>query len=189
MKTLLLFPVLAGLLAQINVAGAEAKPRPLGRPPMDLGPAVSFIFNNAPTNRPLGAPDERLVLKALSIRLGTNAGVAFDTELLRYTAGWTGGFIDVRKSSIVASAQGSSPVFPIGKKAFNTSPSKERPAGARFKGHYLHGDKVVLSYSIGGADILDLPGTEVADGATAFTRTMLIGKSSTPLELFVSENS
>ena len=98
MKTLFLFPLLAGLVAQMTVAGAEAKPKPAGRPPMDLGPAVSFIFNNAATNRPLGAPDERLVLKALSIRLGTNAGVAFDTELLRYTAGWTGGFIDVRKS-------------------------------------------------------------------------------------------
>ena len=189
MKTLLLFPVVAGLLAQMTIAGAEAKPKPAGRPPMDLGPAVSFIFNNAPTNRPLGAPDERLVLKALSIRLGTNAGVAFDTERLRYAAGWTGGFIDVRKSSILASAQGSSPVFPIGKKVFSTSPSGAKPAGAKYKGHYLHGDQVVLSYSIDGTDILDLPGIETADGITAFTRTLLIGKSSVPLEMFVSENS
>ncbi len=188
MKTFL-FPVVAGLLAQMTVAGAEAKPKPAGRPPMDLGPAVSFIFNNAPTNRALGMPDERLVLKALSIRLGTNAGVAFDTERLRYAAGWTGGFIDVRKSSIVASAQGSSPVFPIGTKVFSTSPSGAKPAGAKYKGHYLHGDQVVLSYSIDGTDILDLPGIETENGVTAFTRTLRINPSDKPLELFVSENS
>ena len=185
----LLFPVLTGLLAQMTVAGAEAKPKPAGRPPMDLGPAVSFIFNNAPTNRPLGTPDERLVLKALNIRLGTNAGVAFDTERLRYAAGWTGGFIDVRKSSILASAQGSSPVFPIGQKVFSTSPSGTKPAGAKYKGHYLHGDQVVLSYSIDGTDILDLPGIETENGVTAFTRTLRINPSDKPLEIFVSENS
>ncbi len=156
---------------------------------MDLGPAVAFIFNNAPTNRPLGTPDERLVLKALSIRLGTNAGTVFDTELLRYSSGWTGGFIDVRRSSITASAQGSSPVFPIGQKVFNTSPSNAKPAGAKYKGHYLHGGQVVLSYSIDGTDILDQPGIETENGVTAFTRTLRINPSATPMELFVSENS
>lgn len=170
------------LLAAVSSPAASAP-----REPMDLGPAVAFIFNNGPKNAPLSGPDERLVLKGLSIRLGGNGGTCFDTERLAYLAGWTGGFIDVRKSSMHASAQGSSPVFPIGTNVFAATNPPARPAGAHYKGHFVHGEQVVLSYTVGGTDVLDSPGLETIGGASVFTRTLRIGRSSAPLAIFVGE--
>jgi len=60
--------VLAGILlffapSSINAAETVAKAKPPARPQMDLGPAVSFIFNNGAVNRALGKPDENLILR------------------------------------------------------------------------------------------------------------------------------
>jgi hypothetical protein len=176
------------LLATGILSAADPKSKPPGRVPMDLGPAVAFIFHNGPANAPLSGPDKQLVLKALSIRLGRDAGVCFDSDALAYAAGWTGGFIDIGKSSMNGTAQGSSPVFPIGHKSFALSPESRRPANGKFKGYYVHGEQVVLSYAMDGTDILDLPGVETAKGVTAFTRTLWVGKSSRPVQILVAEN-
>ncbi len=176
------------LLATGILSAADPKPKPPGRVPMDLGPAVAFIFHNGPANAPLSGPDKQLVLKALSIRLGRDAGVCFDSDALAYAAGWTGGFIDIGKSSMNGTAQGSSPVFPIGHKSFALPPESRRPANGKFKGYYVHGEQVVLSYAMDGTEILDLPGVETAKGVTAFTRTLWVGKSSRPVQILVAEN-
>ena len=128
----------------MNAADTDAESKVAARSAMDLGPAVSFIFNNGAVNRALGKPDENLVLKGLSIRLGTNVGVCFDTATQNYVAGWTGGFLDVARSSIGQTAQGSSPVFPSGRKAFTLPPSANRTRQGFFKGHWIHGENVVL---------------------------------------------
>jgi hypothetical protein len=83
---------------------------------------VSFIYNNGPTNRPLNGPDPQLVLKALCIRLTTTNGVCFDTKTHRYISVWSGGFLDISKTSIAGSPHGSSPVFLDGTKSFSVSP-------------------------------------------------------------------
>ncbi|MBC8001347.1 MAG: hypothetical protein H7X97_02050 [Opitutaceae bacterium] len=179
---------LAFAIPATNAAEATAKAKARARPSMDLGPAVSFIFNNGAVNRALGRPDENLILKGLSIRMGTNAGLCFDTATQNYVAGWTGGFVDVSKSSIAQTAQGSSPVYPIGKKVFSLSPSANLIHQGRFKGHWIHGDHVVLRYDVNMIDILDLPGVEQVDGEPVFTRTLQIEAPTRPLRLLVAEN-
>lgn len=188
-----LAPLLTAILlavadSVIHAADTVARTKPPARPVMDLGPAVSFIFNNGAVNRALGKPDENLILKGLSIRLGTNAGVCFDTETLDYVAGWTGGFIDVSKSSIAQTAQGSSPVFPAGQKQFALPPFANRVRQGIFKGHSIHGEQVVLHYQINLVDILDLPGVEEIDGSTVFTRTLQVEAPTRPLRLPIAQN-
>src|SRR6187455_724784 len=49
---------------------------------MDTGPFFSS-----------GIAGKHQTLKGLAIKLGTNASVCFDTELMRMSFGWTGGFL------------------------------------------------------------------------------------------------
>jgi hypothetical protein len=58
-----------------------------------------------------------------------------------------------------------------------------------YKGVYLSGNKTVLSYSIGDADILDLPQASMSNGVTVFTRTLNIGPSSKLMAMAVCELS
>ena len=45
----------------------------------------------------------------------------------------------------------------------------------KWKGLYVHGDNVVLSYQVGGSQVLELPGVEGSTSQRAFTRTFNIG--------------
>jgi putative heme-binding domain-containing protein len=46
---------------------------------------------------------------------------------------------------------------------------------ARYRGLYHHGGRVVLSYTVGTAAVLETPGHEAAPGLTVFTRTLRVG--------------
>jgi len=65
---------------------------------------------------------------------------------------------------------------------------------AHYKGMYLHGDRAVLHYTVGDAEIHEMPGCEMPGreqmrGMPIFTRTLNIGKSSEDLALRVSYQS
>ena len=53
-----------------------------------------FPFQGACINATF--PGDNVAMKGLAVRLGNDAAVLFDTDLLRFAAGWTGGFIDTR---------------------------------------------------------------------------------------------
>ena len=53
----------------------------------------------------------------------------------------------------------------------------------RYRGMYVHGERVVLSYTIGKTPILDSPGMEDLSGMGVFTRTLNIGKADRDLTL------
>lgn len=59
----------------------------------------------------------------------------------------------------------------------------------RWNGAYIHGNSVVLSYSIGSTDIVELPGSEISEGLTVFTRTFRMGKSDHRMYLNVAETT
>jgi hypothetical protein len=52
-----------------------------------------------------------------------------------------------------------------------------------FRGTYRHGDQVVISYTVGDAEVLERPGIEGLGRNLAFSRTLNIGKSSHDLVL------
>jgi hypothetical protein len=48
---------------------------------------------------------------------------------------------------------------------------------AKWKGLYRHGQQVILNYSVGAAEVLDLAGLEKHNGLALFTRTIHVGKN------------
>ncbi len=134
---------------------------------------------------------------AVTLDREKGAHACFDSELLKFTSGWTGGgigwpsgrdglegqpFADgalkfgSKKNSLGVARQGEW-------KDPRPVPYGPLPADwGRYRGLYLHGDRVILSYTAGDAEILDLPGFDPK--TDTFTRTINATK---PCRLFICE--
>ena len=176
---------------------------------MDYGP---FLTTTIEVDR------ENIAYKSIAIRLdkgpgGVAAGrafVAFDTDTLRYAAGWTGsGLIDWR--SVVYDGSHATHPSLVGQRLFvnpmgpgwgdpdsgsfadpRLRGEDGRPYGplshhwGHWKGLYRHGERIVLAYSIGTTDILDSPGLAAGDGRPRLTRTIELGPRQSDLVLQVA---
>ena len=154
------------------------------------------------------SPPNNNAMKGIAIKLGTPekpAVLCFDTDLLRVSAGWTGGFLKLRGTPFDGS-HGSWPEVD-GPQVFGTRPGpgwanrdggfkdpRPEPFGplpadwAKYKGMYRSGDKVVLSYTVGDASILEMPGAEgLYSDTPVITRTFNVGPTSRPLTLVVAD--
>jgi hypothetical protein len=58
-----------------------------------------------------------------------------------------------------------------------------------YKGVYLNGEKTILSYSVGDADVLDLPQATTGAAGAVFTRTLNVSASKQPMAMVVAELS
>lgn len=140
------------------------------------------------------------------------AFMLFDADLMRFSAAWTGqGFIDWR-SIVYDGSHGTHPSI-VGEQAFGTAvaPGWANPATgtfddprnkgldgrtygplprdwARYRGLYVHGDRVVLAYTVGDVHVLESPSIEERDELTLFVRTINLGKSSSDLLLRVADD-
>ncbi len=165
---------------------------------MDYG---GYLMSTVESPQPKG----NFAYKGISIRLagdtrtattdGNAATVVFDKDLLRYSAGWTGGLLQMR--SIVW--DGSHQTHPKldGDLVFVTrkTPGWSKPGGvtgfhdprelpygplprewAKWKGLYVHGKQVVLSYSVGKSQVLESPGLRDQAGQRIFTRTINVDR-------------
>jgi hypothetical protein len=211
-------PLLA-LFGILLTAAAQAAPPPeptIGWE-MDYGPFLSGSLdrdkavsekNSKESQEQLGAANRNgLAAKAINVRLGRGkAGVAFDTDLLRYAAGWTGGFLDLSKTHLT-SLKGSTALTPRGAVRFSTQPTPgwsldgrwtdPRPAPfgplpkqvGRYRGLYVHGDRVVLAYTVGECEVLESPAFAAAPGAGAdrfcFTRSFRLSPTRQTLTMLV----
>lgn len=175
---------------------------------LDRDPAISKRDNVGSTEQ-TGDNANNLASKAVTVRLhagNVEAAVAFDTDLLRYAAGWTGGFLNLSNTHLTTE-KGIVPPSPAGPLAFTTplrtpgwtigpksdfADPRPKPFGplrksvGHYQGLYRHGDRVVFRYTVGGVDVLDMPGLATRDGAVAFTRMLQIGPGQ-PLALLVCE--
>jgi glucose/arabinose dehydrogenase len=143
-------------------------------------------------------------MKGIAIRLGHGAHVLFDTDLLRMAAGWTGGFITTRGVAFDGS-HGAHPAI-AGEQQWGTRPlpgwvsgdqpfadPRPEPFGAlppawcRWDGLYLHGDRVVLSYTVAGTKIFEEPSSATNARPPAFVRTFRIESPKLPLAMMVCE--
>lgn len=137
----------------------------------------------------------------------------FDEDTLRVAAGWSGdGFIDYR--AIMLNGQHNSHPRVVGQLHFEnkTAPGwgkpesgtfddprflgrDDRPYGplprdwAHFKGLYHHGNRVVLSYTVGRTSVLETPGVIAAESAPVFTRTFNVGPRADDMILQVAQQS
>lgn len=167
--------------------------RPLtGKPwvDMDYGPFLTASID-------CGQPRTNLAYKGIAIRLAEAFGgrqdeaVVFDTDLLRYAAGWTGDYVALKGvvfdgehwayPQISGRQVFGNPMQPGWAKAGTFEDPRAHPFGplprdwARWRGLYLQGNRVVLSYSVGGTEVLELPGLETRGGLTAFSRSFQRG--------------
>lgn len=140
---------------------------------------------------------------------GVSAGkswMMFDHDVLRVAGGWTGdGFIDWE--GILLNDKHETYPRTIGRLHFETpvGPGWANPTTgsfedfrfkardgrrfgplpkewANFKGIYYNGNSVIISYTVGDANILERPGKEDFNGYTIFTRTLNISPSSKNLK-------
>jgi len=178
----------------------------------DLTDLGQFFSSGIEMNSPDGKGRVRPALKALSIRVGANdeATVCFDTERLRWAAAWTGGFL-----KLPSGREGLEGVpQPVGEIAFSSmvAPGWASPSGsfeepkppvrdgnelvsfgplprewAKWRGFYLNGRQVILSYTVGKASVLEMPGYDAANGV--FTRTFQVENSGAPLTMLLLENT
>ncbi|HWE02097.1 MAG TPA: DUF6797 domain-containing protein [Tepidisphaeraceae bacterium] len=146
---------------------------------------------------------ELAAVRGIAVKVADDAAICFDADLLSYSAGWTGGFLDLSHTDI-AQYKGDQPARIRGDLQFGTIRPGWGKAGdftdhrldgqgpmpmelGRYRGLYRNGQKVVFAYSFAKAEILDLPGGESGDGQVGFTRTIRIGKSETPISLNIFE--
>ncbi len=141
-------------------------------------------------------PKGNLAAKGIAIRVGDDAAMLFDTDLLRMAAGWTGGFITTKGVSFDGGhgqhpgidgeqkfGLGNQPGWADASGAF-TDPRPEPfgplPASwCRWDGIYVHDMKVVLAYTVHGTAIHEQPSSD----GSVFTRTFHFGKNRTALKL------
>jgi len=142
--------------------------------------------------------------KGLAIKLGADKqnGICFDSDTLRISVGWTGGFIKMAKGrdglegqpSINGTAafgtKSSSPGWSKGDDWKDPRPKPNGPLPAewaKYKGLYLSGDKVVVSYTVQGTPILESFGLDAKDNVNVFSRTLNLDKSTGPLAMLAFE--
>ena len=198
--------LIAALLAvtslQAFAADAAPKTAPRTRPPrptstkwdfMDVGPFFSS-----------GIQASNRVLKSVAIKMSTEspAAVSFDTQLMRMAYGWTGGFLKLpigreglegvpEMTGTRSFATTISPGWSLdeGFKDPRPTPYEGLPKEiARWRGLYLHGSEVVLSYDIYGSNVLELPTFNDENDLPIFTRIFQIEPTKQPLNLLLCED-
>ena len=140
--------------------------------------------------------------KGIVITLGkdANAYVCYDTELVRMSLGWVNkagryGLTVPRFNAPPPTVAGTAifgtakvPGWASGGKFVDPREGKRGPlphAWAHHKSLYVHGKQVVLHYSVGGVDVLELPGFERVEQWPVFTRTIQTSQNASDLALTV----
>ncbi|MCF7676069.1 MAG: hypothetical protein K9M97_12040 [Akkermansiaceae bacterium] len=168
----------------------EVPERMIGKSETDFGPV---LCSNLDRGFPL----------VLSHRLAGGATVSYDLHRMQLAGVWTGGYLELEDTRFHRQ-RGESPVKPSGspvkglqqwKWAYDGSfdygglaPRDPAPEKfMRYFGHYVHGEHAVMSYSIGGTRILEMPTAEAPGGLWVFRHTLQIEPGRLPLQLCAAE--
>ena len=136
--------------------------------------------------------------KGIAIRLGTNAAMCFDQDLLRWSAGWTGGFISSKGVTFDGSHGGHPELVGEQHWGLRVQPGWADAAGSfkdprsepfgplprawgRVSSLQVHGQEVTLNYEVLGTPIRERAEAIEQDGLTVFVRNLFVGKNPKPL--------
>ncbi len=185
---------------------------------MDYGPFLSASFVCDPSgnfNNDNGHWTADAVPRGIAVRLAKdwNVGVVYDTDTMRLAAGWAGAPLNL-SGVIFEGAHGPSPKLgaePLFRSlagpgwAHPSSGSFDDPRPdsiaplprpgplprewTKYRGLYVNGDKVILSYTVGDCSVLEMPSTEMQGESAVVTRAFTIGPSSKPLSLMICEGN
>jgi hypothetical protein len=181
---------------------------------MDYGPFLSSTIHNTEDKSTLqgkGCATD----KGIAIRLSNGATMVFDTDLLRMSGGWSGGFLTL-KGVVFDGKHGPNPTPAKDAKIyFQTNPTPgwssdssfkderplptgqgaaSRPFGplpksqAKYRGLYLKDQSVTLSYTVGSSAVLELPDAEKIGDDVLLTRSFQVtSPGSIPFHLLAAE--
>ncbi len=176
---------------------------------IDYGPAMKLSVQVSENNIAYKGLAVRLDTGPGGVSRGKEFMV-FDTDTLRWAGGWTGeGFIDWRgialngqheiHPSIIGPLWFANPVQPGWGRPSDGSFADDRvlgrdglrygtlaPEWGHWNGHYVYDEKVVLSYSVGGVEILESAGAMGPSSDRVMTRTLNLGPRTVPLVLQVA---
>lgn len=179
---------------------------------MDYGRALHWTYQVADDNIAYKGIGVRVDGGRGGVATG-RAWLLYDHDTMRVAAAWQGtGFIDWKgvafddshqtHASIVGDVLFVNPVGPGCGRPTDGSFDDPRLRGrdgkpygplprdwVQYRGRYAHGDDVVLAYSVGDAEVLEMPGCVERGALTAFTRTLQIGRSTHDLLLRVAPAS
>lgn len=201
MKSLLVAGMVVFTWAAAAIGAENTHPVREPAQEMDYGPFLSATIV-AP------APGTNITNKGIAIKVGRHAEgtVLFDTDLLRWSAGWTGGFLTLTGVAFDGK-HGPNPRVE-GDLLFCTSPGpgwssdtngdftdpRDRPFGplsathAKYRGLYLQGEKTIVSYTVGDSAVLEMPGIVLLEGGgKILTRTFQIDRLKTKRAVLVAD--
>jgi hypothetical protein len=130
--------------------------------------------------------------------------ICYDLDTMRVSMAWSGDYLEFGKTQ--ERIEWPPPPVAKGQIAFDSKvapgwslagsfadprPNQIGPlpkAWARHEGIHVHGEKVVLEYTVGGAKVLEMPGLESRGGVTYFTRTFSISPTREPLRIYLAEH-
>jgi hypothetical protein len=145
-------------------------------------------------------PGEKAAYKGVVMRVGDHdeATVCFDTATLKMRAAWTGGFLDVgpRRFSLteIPTPHGQMLwVTPANTPGWTHDGSFADPRKTEyevlphdhgvFEGYYIHDQRVVLKYRVGGVEVLESPWAEKRGEKLVITRDLVIAPSKDVMQL------
>jgi hypothetical protein len=149
--------------------------------------------------------NEAIAMKGLVIALGPErkAYVCYDADLLRLSLAWTGPFLEFGNTQTQitwppppqvkgAASFGTktAPGWSRGGSFADSRPGKQGPLPkdwAHYRGLYVNGDQVVLAYTVGKCNVLELPEYESQGGLDFFSRTLNLSSSKEPLSLMLCD--
>ncbi|MCS1410475.1 MAG: hypothetical protein M2R45_03669 [Verrucomicrobia subdivision 3 bacterium] len=166
--------------------------RPASMNDMNHGPFVSWTIRGE---------GEAVTYKGIAIQLDgtTQASVCFDTDLLRYSAAWTGGFLQwyperdglERNPAINGTLwfhNDPGPGWSIDDSLADPRPLPYGPlpkTQAHYSGLYRTGEEVILSYSVGDHSVLESPSFTEVDNEGYFVRQFNLAPGKAPMLLRV----
>jgi mono/diheme cytochrome c family protein len=179
-----------------GLARGEVEKEDRSLPPyqrMDLGPALFWTYEVAPGN---------IAQKGIAIRLDDGPGgvskgrawMVYDHDTMRVAAATTGSFVDWKgiafdgshgtHTGLNGEKHFVNPVGPgwsTGGFEDTREPAKDGKkygphAGLKFEGLYQHGNRVVLSYTVGGTRVLESPSWLDYGKTPIFIRTVNVGE-------------
>lgn len=170
--------------------------------------------SSAPVAQPLRGPfwsgtimlgkGKAAAMKGVAVTLGAdkNAYVVYDLDTLRMAAAWTGEFLEF--GNTLTKIEWPPPPSIKGSLSFfsENEPGWSGPAGklkdprikpqgplpkewAHYSGLYVHGDQVVLNYTVGDVSVLETPGY-YSGPQPVFTRTLEFAQSGSSLTLLLA---
>lgn len=163
----------------------------------DFGPAISFTVQ---------LDKKTFVRRGLTVRLPNDHAICYDLDTLGVAATWRGGFLDISATHFEDN-KGRLPSRPGGEPtlwAVNTpgwadakgsfaDPRKDGlgplPAEqVKYRGHFLNGYRVILSYSVLGRDVLEMPGVGEKAPPGTISRTFHVSASQHPVKVLLARH-